>query len=312
MFRYDEEVQALLEYQLKPALVLDASGNVIATNEGFLRLMKFLPHATSNSQPSTNLTGKHISKLGFALHLADLPSTWQWDDILAAAHRNSHSGTCSGDHTNPGPGDSTHHSTKAGDFWDQEAECVSLVECDVRLIAASRDEKDAASEDQVRARANVRWYRQGQGTFLVVFCRPAMPYRSKTNPSPATKHSHCADDDWPACSCCSSCKFSRASPESNAVSGPPARSAADITASLIPYIMATCDTSGLVTRFSDSWYRFSGLSEDESLGAAWITAMHPDDVERTQSSWDEVLTNKLPQWSTEARFRRGSDGRYCW
>jgi PAS domain S-box-containing protein len=90
------------------------------------------------------------------------------------------------------------------------------------------------------------------------------------------------------------------------------KSAAEITASLIPYIMATCNTSGLVTHFSKSWYRFSGLTEDQSLGAAWITAMHPDDVQRTQTSWFEVLSNELPQWSTEARFRKGSNGKYYW
>ncbi|KAF3035686.1 hypothetical protein E8E12_005469 [Didymella heteroderae] len=40
--------------------------------------------------------------------------------------------------------------------------------------------------------------------------------------------------------------------------------------------------------------------------------MHPDDVERTQSSWMEVLSKELPQWSTEARFRRASTGNYIW
>ncbi|KAL1643002.1 hypothetical protein SLS61_009464 [Didymella pomorum] len=76
--------------------------------------------------------------------------------------------------------------------------------------------------------------------------------------------------------------------------------------------MATCSTDGLVTHFSTSWYRFSGLTEEESLGAAWTTAMHPEDVDRTQSSWMEVLSKELSQWSTEARFRRGPTGKYFW
>ncbi|KAF9701428.1 hypothetical protein EKO04_000984 [Ascochyta lentis] len=313
MSEYDEELQALLEHQLKPTLVLDAQGTVIATNDGILRLIRSLPLTTKNIPISDSLIGKHISDLGFALDLEDLPITWKWDDILIAAHRNSHAHECHGNHADTQtiiPGN--HSSWNSDEFWDQEAEKLSLVEVDVHFVGESQSGRDTdlsamRSDSQLKARANVRWHRQGQGVFLVILDRPSLPHRPKNKPAPAMKHAQCTEQSWLMPSCCSSCAY----PESGLAAELQSPSnAAEITASLIPYIMATCNTEGLVMHFSKSWYSFSGLTKADSLGAAWITAMHPDDVQRMQSSWMDVLSNELPQWSTEARFRRASDGKY--
>lgn len=89
MSEYNEEDLALLQSQLKPALVLDASGTVTIANEGTLRLIQFSPLAVPSSQTPDSLIGKHISDLGLVLHPGDMPPAWTWDDILNAAHPTS-------------------------------------------------------------------------------------------------------------------------------------------------------------------------------------------------------------------------------
>lgn len=310
------KVQALLEYQQKPALVLNPSGTVIAANESILRLLRFLPLETSSpstSQTADSLIGKPISDLGLVLQPGNnLPDRWTWSDVLNAAHRNFHSQTCYGDHSSSASTASANHGSQVtDDFWDREADKSSLIECDIHYTGSSRSGFNLTmpgprSNAPVQARANVCWYSKCQGVFLVTLDRPSMRQRQKGDLPLAMKHAHCTGKDSHTAFDCPICTPEHSSAETDSAS-------AEITASLIPYIMATCDsTSGLVTHFSESWYRFSGLTEEESLGAAWITAMHPDDVQRTQSEWMEVLSNERPQWSTEARFRSASTGKYNW
>lgn len=309
----NEKVQALLEHQQKPALVLGPSGTIITANEGILRLFQFLPLETSSSsasQTADSLIGTSISDSGLILQPGDhLPATWTWIDVLNAAHRNFHSHNCKGDHSSALAASGDHASQVTDVFWDLEAEQSSMVECDIFYAGSLRGGFNFTmpgprSKASIQARASVYWYRC-QGVFLITLDRPCQRQQPETAVPLAMKHVHCDNNSSDPSSACSIYTPSKTSTESDSAS-------ADITASLIPYIMATRSVDGLVTHFSKSWYRFSGLTEEQSLGAAWITAMHPDDVERTQSSWTEVLSKELPQWSTEARFRSASTGKYIW
>jgi PAS domain S-box-containing protein len=315
MPEHDEEVQALLEHQQKPALVLDSSGTILAANDSISRLLRFLPLQPSNfsaSRTADSLIGTPISDSGLILQLGlRLPTTWTWVHVLNAAHRNFHSHDCKGDHSNTHVASGDHGPQTTEDFWDREAELSSAIECDVYYTGAlplrsgfNLTMPGPKSNASIHARANVYWCRYA-GVFLITLDRPYQ-HRQPDNAVPlAMKHADCHDDTSHPPSACPICTTGKSSTESDSAS-------AEITASLIPYIMATCSTDGLVTHFSKSWYRFSGLTKEESLGAAWTIAMHPEDVERTQSSWMEVLSKELSQWSTEARFRRASTGKYFW
>jgi PAS domain S-box-containing protein len=58
------------------------------------------------------------------------------------------------------------------------------------------------------------------------------------------------------------------------------------------------------------WREYTGLSAEDTAGAGWHSAVHPEDVERHVDKWRASLaTGKA--FEDEARFRR-SDGEYRW
>jgi len=85
----------------------------------------------------------------------------------------------------------------------------------------------------------------------------------------------------------------------------------EIQNQLIPHIMAILDPEGQAMCFSDSWYQFCGLSEEESLGSGWTAVIHPDDIKPVTESWANVIRTDQGNWTWEVRYRR-SDGVYTW
>ena len=81
-------------------------------------------------------------------------------------------------------------------------------------------------------------------------------------------------------------------------------------ADTVPAIVWTADPSGSINFFNRQWYEMTGRTEDESLGAAWTTVLHPDDVGRTMKIWNEALIRQK-FYQVEARYRR-EDGSYRW
>jgi PAS domain S-box-containing protein len=92
----------------------------------------------------------------------------------------------------------------------------------------------------------------------------------------------------------------------------PEASTSEIASSIIPYIMATLDKDGQAINLSESWYRFSGLDKEGSLGSGWLTSIHPDDAVAMAESWAEVIRNQRSHWAHQARYRQGSNGAYTW
>jgi PAS domain S-box-containing protein len=79
-------------------------------------------------------------------------------------------------------------------------------------------------------------------------------------------------------------------------------------ASQSPIMIWQSDTSGAAVHANPSWCRFTGLSEEESLGNGWTSAVHPEDRNTVFHHWMQALTARAPYY---AQFRlRRSDGIY--
>ena len=79
---------------------------------------------------------------------------------------------------------------------------------------------------------------------------------------------------------------------------------------IIPAFVGSSFPDGTVDFLSQSWLDYSGLTMEEAVGWGWTAAMHPDDVDRVASGWQDALrTGKYLE--TEFRCRR-ADGTYRW
>lgn len=79
---------------------------------------------------------------------------------------------------------------------------------------------------------------------------------------------------------------------------------------LIPHCTGVLDTDGQVLYLSPSWYDFTGLTESQSLGTEWTSAIHSDDATPMLKTWGDVVEQGI-DWTTEARYRM-RDGSYRW
>src|SRR6201981_323951 len=69
--------------------------------------------------------------------------------------------------------------------------------------------------------------------------------------------------------------------------------------------------NGSCTFVNKRWTEYTGLSVEETLGAGWQRAIHPEDLVRHSEKWRvSVASGELFQ--DEARFRRAADGEYRW
>jgi PAS domain S-box-containing protein len=75
-----------------------------------------------------------------------------------------------------------------------------------------------------------------------------------------------------------------------------------------PLTIWQADTRGQTIFISAMWYTFTGLTEEESLGKAWIQALHPDDSKETANAWYETFAAR-EIFRREFRVRR-ADGVY--
>ncbi len=83
-----------------------------------------------------------------------------------------------------------------------------------------------------------------------------------------------------------------------------------ILAESLPQIVWTANGDGDVNYFNKCWYCYTGLTEEESLGDAWLTALHPDDYRRCMLTWEEAFKDGRT-YRIEYRFKR-RDGKYKW
>jgi PAS domain S-box-containing protein len=83
-----------------------------------------------------------------------------------------------------------------------------------------------------------------------------------------------------------------------------------VLADTAPVMMWTTDEAGLVTFVNAGWMRYTGTTLEEELGASWSLGVHPDDVARVVSTWNDRLARRQP-WEQEYRLR-GKGGEYRW
>ncbi|MEP0917475.1 PAS domain S-box protein [Leptolyngbya sp. DQ-M1] len=81
-------------------------------------------------------------------------------------------------------------------------------------------------------------------------------------------------------------------------------------AEAMPQMVWTADATGDVNYWNQRWYEYTGFSEAESMGLAGLSALHPDDRDRTLSQWSTSLLNQAP---LEIEYRiRSHKGEYHW
>jgi PAS domain S-box-containing protein len=79
----------------------------------------------------------------------------------------------------------------------------------------------------------------------------------------------------------------------------------------IPAMTFTALPDGSNTFLNKHWTEYTGFCVEETLGAGWQCAIHPDDIARHSEKWgDSFATGQL--FEDEARFRRAADGQYRW
>ncbi len=77
-----------------------------------------------------------------------------------------------------------------------------------------------------------------------------------------------------------------------------------------PFMVWVTDSTGYCTFLSESWYEFTGQTEETGLGFGWINAVHPEDREQAMKAF---LTANERQEAYSTEFRMGRpDCRYSW
>jgi PAS domain S-box-containing protein len=79
----------------------------------------------------------------------------------------------------------------------------------------------------------------------------------------------------------------------------------------IPTMTFTALSDGSSTFVNKRWTEYTGLSVEQSSGAGWRCAVHPEDLLRHSEKWRISVATGQP-FEDEARFRRAADGEYRW
>jgi PAS domain S-box-containing protein len=79
---------------------------------------------------------------------------------------------------------------------------------------------------------------------------------------------------------------------------------------IIPAYIGTSLPDGTVDFLSQSWFEYSGLSRERSMGWGWADTIHPEDLDRVLTTWQAGLATGTPV-EQELRCRKG-DGTYRW
>jgi PAS domain S-box-containing protein len=90
------------------------------------------------------------------------------------------------------------------------------------------------------------------------------------------------------------------------------RPQADIrrTLEMIPTLAWAASEDGSVDFLNRKWLEYTGLTLEEALGWGWKIGFHPDDQERVECRWREIVASRAPG-ELEARVCR-HDGAFRW
>ena len=76
-------------------------------------------------------------------------------------------------------------------------------------------------------------------------------------------------------------------------------------------IVWEADTDGNIVYANKSWYEYIGEESGAELGKAWLSFLHPDDIEIANATWQYSIENNEP-FEVEYRLQEGKTGQYNW
>jgi PAS domain S-box-containing protein len=79
----------------------------------------------------------------------------------------------------------------------------------------------------------------------------------------------------------------------------------------IPHMVWTASSDGSPDYYNQSWFSYTGLSEKESSGTGWLSAVYPEDAAAAEAAWKGAL-KEGHKFEVEYRIRRASDGEFRW
>lgn len=79
-------------------------------------------------------------------------------------------------------------------------------------------------------------------------------------------------------------------------------------ANSLPMIAWTALPDGSLDYYNRHWFRYTGLTLEQTRGTGWVSVMHPDDVAPTAAKWKNALASGKP-FQMEYRLLR-ADGAY--
>jgi PAS domain S-box-containing protein len=83
-----------------------------------------------------------------------------------------------------------------------------------------------------------------------------------------------------------------------------------VLAEFLPQLVWSVRPEGYHDYFNRRWHEFTGLTPEQSVGAGWHQAVHPDDLPGVQARWEQSLEAGLP-YECEYRIRNAAGG-YEW
>ena len=78
----------------------------------------------------------------------------------------------------------------------------------------------------------------------------------------------------------------------------------------LPHLAWSCRPDGHCEYLSRRWVEYTGVPETEHHGTGWLSAVHPDDRERTRAGWEAFVAG-AGEYDVDYRLRR-RDGAYRW
>ncbi|HEY7211093.1 MAG TPA: PAS domain S-box protein [Bryobacteraceae bacterium] len=79
----------------------------------------------------------------------------------------------------------------------------------------------------------------------------------------------------------------------------------------MPQIVWTSDSKGYIDYYNQRWYEFTGIDRSVFGDASWESILHPEDLERTSSTWYAAVHSEEP-YSIEYRFWDRQESRWRW
>ena len=81
-------------------------------------------------------------------------------------------------------------------------------------------------------------------------------------------------------------------------------------ANAMPTIVWTADPDGYTDYFNRHWYKYTGLTAEQSIGWAWGGTIHPDDLANCLQRWSNAW-EKGETYEIEYRLK-SADGTFRW